>query len=245
MKASAWSSAVLTGLLLLARPVAAQESEVPVEFSGSATLVSDYTFRGISQTLEDPAIQGGIDMSGPGTLYLGVWGSSLNFGETPVDDRAYTEVDVFGGVAPTLGGLDFDLGFVYYAYPGTSDSYDYDFLELGLGVSRGFAAVTAGVSAAFSPDYFGASESALYLGGSLEVPIPSTTISLAASLGNQTIDDNDAFGTPNYMDWSVGATIDAWGLGLGASFVGTNIEEADCFGGSDLCKPRLVLSLFR
>src|SRR5688572_20874605 len=106
MKARAWLSTILTGVVVLARPVAAQDSEVPVSFSGSATLVSDYTFRGISQTLENPAIQAGITASGPAGLYLGTWGSSLNFGEAASADRASAEVDVFGGLAQSLAGMD-------------------------------------------------------------------------------------------------------------------------------------------
>ena len=50
-----WMSTVVAGFLVLARPVAAQDVEV--EFGGSSTFVSDYTFRGISQTDQDPAVQ--------------------------------------------------------------------------------------------------------------------------------------------------------------------------------------------
>ena len=70
------SLAVVTTGLLLPRPMAAQE-DAPVTFTGNVAVKSDYTFRGISQTQEEVAIQGGMNGTGPAGLYLGVWGSSF------------------------------------------------------------------------------------------------------------------------------------------------------------------------
>src|SRR5688572_28041149 len=63
--------AVVTIGLLLPRPMAAQE-DAPVTFTGNVAVKSDHTFRGISQTLEEPAIQGGMNGTGPAGLYVGV-----------------------------------------------------------------------------------------------------------------------------------------------------------------------------
>ncbi|MDE2772507.1 MAG: TorF family putative porin [Gemmatimonadota bacterium] len=241
MSARVVSSAVVAGFLVAAASATAQE-DIAVSFSGSATLVNDYTFRGISQTGEAPAVQAGISAA-IGSVYLGTWGSSLDFGSVDADDRATAEVDLFGGVATSLGGAaDIDLGVFYYLYPG--GGFDgYDFVEFALGVSRGVGNVSAGVSAAYSPDFFGDSGSAIYLGGSLGLDIPTAPLSLSASLGRQSIDDNDAFGTPDYVDYSIGASLSTMGLSLGAAAVGTNLDESDCFGGDPLCKTRIVLSL--
>ncbi len=233
----------LSAALLLARPVAAQTAALPVSFSGNVAVTSDYTFRGISQTLDVMAIQGGIDAAGPVGLYAGVWGSSLNFGESSPDGRAQAEIDLYGGLGQTVAGADLDLGFIYYRYPGTHSASGYDFLELALGVSRDLKGASAGVKAAWSPDYFAASGSSLYVSGSLGVPIPSTPLSVSASVGHQTIEKNDAFGTPDYTDWSAGLSLGVWGVDVGASYVGTSLDKAACFGGSDLCESRLVLSL--
>ena len=241
MNARVVLSTVVAAVLVAAKPAIAQE-EMAVSFSGSAALTNDYTFRGISQTGEAPAVQAGI--SGEiGSVYLGTWGSSLDFGSVDADDRATAEVDLFGGVATSLGGAaDIDLGVIYYVYPG--GGFDgYDFVEFALGLSRGFASLSAGVSAAYSPDFFGDSGSAIYLSGSLGLDIPTTPLSLSASLGRQSIDDNDAFGTPDYVDYSVGASLSALGVSLGAAAVGTNLDESDCFGGDPLCKARVVLSI--
>ena len=79
--------------------------------SGNVAVTSDYAFRGISQTLEEPAIQGGIDLEHPTGLYLGTWGSSLNFGEDM--PRAQVELDVYGGFGFSAAELfDVDLGLI-------------------------------------------------------------------------------------------------------------------------------------
>ncbi len=240
MSARVLSLTVVAGLLVFARPAVTQEIEVSV--SGSAAMVNDYTFRGISQTGEGPAVQAGIT-GAVGSVYLGTWGSSLDFGSVDAADRATAEVDIFGGIATSLGGAaDLDLGVVFYAYPGGGfDSYN--FVEFALGLSRGFSNVSAGVSAAYSPDYFADSGSAFYMGGSLGLDIPTTPLSLSATVGRQKIDDNVAFGTPDYVDFSVGASLSALGVSVGAAAVGTNLDEDECFGGDPLCKTRVVLSL--
>src|SRR5688572_14521948 len=230
ISAPSWSS--LTAALVLALPAGAQDS--PVTFTGSIAAVSDYTFRGISQTLEDPAIQGGIT-GAAGPVYLGFWGSNVDFGEAfaNTDEEragATAEVDLFGGVKFNLGTIAaLDLGAIYYAYPGADDDSNYNFFEVGLGLSRPISTVTTGLKVGYSPDFFLSSGNSLYLGATLGVPVGP--LSLAASVGKQSIDENDVFGTPDYIDYSVGATFSTMGIGLGAALVGTDIDDSECFGG--------------
>jgi uncharacterized protein (TIGR02001 family) len=245
-------STVVAGVLAIATPAAAQEDPA-VTFSGSAALVSDYTFRGISQTLEDPAIQAGIT-GAAGPVYVGLWGSNVDFGETFVATdgeraRATAEVDFIGGVKVPLGVADADLNFTYFAYPGAADASNYDFMEFTLGLSKALGPVSVGVKGAYSPDFFLASGSSIYFGGTLGLGIPNTPLSLAAAFGKQSIDENSTFGTPDYMDYSVGASLSTMGIGIGASLVGTDIDDADCFGGSapfgGTCGARAVFSISR
>lgn len=219
---------------------AAQE----VEVAGNVSVVSDYAFRGISQTLEEPAIQGGIDASLPHAVYLGVWGSSVNFGED-LDGgaRAQVEMDVYGGIAPSIAGFDVDLGAIYYAYPGAADSRNYNFLEVAASLGRAFGPLSAGVSGAWSPDFYAASGTGLYGAGNVSFGMPNTPISLDGTLGYQGIEKNDVFGTPDYMVWNIGASAEVLGLGIGAGFTGTDLDEEDCFGGMELCSTRFILSV--
>lgn len=244
MKGLKCFGAALAAFLATGPSLAAQEPAT-VTTVGSMSLVSDYSFRGISQTQKKIAIQGGLEIDAPGGIYLGAWGSSLNFGESDGLVRAQVETDVVGGIRKSLGGAAFDLGFVFYGYPGTNDAYDYNFLEFALGASRTFSSLTAGVKGYVSPDYFAASGSSVYVNGSLGLAIPNSPISLLGAVGHQTIDDNAAFGTPDYLDWSVGASVKVIGLTLGAAAVGTDLKEAECFGGAELCKARLVFSVAR
>ncbi len=114
----------LVGAVLLSSPVVAEEKPlIPGEFSANVGLFSDYTFRGISQTTEKPAIQGGFDysldtgVSGIG-IFLGAWASNVDFNDA---GQANIEIDWYGGVSKTFGGVDVSAGFLYYSYPGAAD----------------------------------------------------------------------------------------------------------------------------
>lgn len=246
MKGLIAAGAVL-GLSLGGAPLGAQEAppEAMGWFSANVSVASDYAFRGISQTLGEAAIQGGMDLAHPLGLYLGAWGSSVNFGEDLASGaRAQMELDVYGGVAGApLGLVELDLGFVYYTYPGAAGGRGYDFLELGLDAGRDLGPVSTAASLRYSPDFFAGSGTGLYYGGALGVPVSRLTLS--GSVGRQTVEENGTFGTPDYVEWGLGAAVDAAGFQLGGRYLSTDLSAADCFGGSDLCGARFVLSLSR
>ena len=96
-------------------PAAAPAS--PHTFTGNLSLVSDYRFRGISQTFGKPAIQGGFDYSHASGIYLGNWNSNVSEGAGfPAGNL---EMDFYGGYKPTFGDFGLDIGTIYYYYPGT------------------------------------------------------------------------------------------------------------------------------
>jgi len=121
----------------VAAPAAADEGR-KFTYSFNIGATSDYVFRGISQTDNDPTIQGGIDL-GYGILYAGWWASGLDF-EAGLND-AKVEMDWYGGIRPTWGKATFDLGVIYYTYPGSGPilplvTYpDLNYVELKAGVS--------------------------------------------------------------------------------------------------------------
>lgn len=239
------SVAGLAGVVLVmaaAAPAQAQEIEV----SGNVSIANDYAFRGISQTLEEPALQGGLDLGFPMGFYAGVWGSSVNFGEDlGAGPRAQLELDGYAGIAPTVGPLALDLGGIYYTYPGAADGRNYNFFEVygSAGVEAG--PVGVGVSGAYSPDFFAGSGTGFFGGAEASAGIPDTPFGLSGSFGRQWIETNANFGTPDYSVWSAGASADVSGFGLGASVVGTSLDEDECFGGSELCGTRLIVSVGR
>jgi uncharacterized protein (TIGR02001 family) len=96
-----------------AAPAAAQS---PHTFTGNVALVSDYRFRGISQTWGKQAIQGGFDYAHTSGFYLGTWASNIS------GDQYYSgnmEWDLYGGYKWEVAkDLTLDIGAIYYYYPG-------------------------------------------------------------------------------------------------------------------------------
>jgi uncharacterized protein (TIGR02001 family) len=83
----------------------------------NAGVVSDYRYRGISQTRLKPAVQGGLDYTAGG-LYLGAWASSIKWVKDAYGD-AQVEVDLYGGYKGELvkDTLSYDVGMLAYLYP--------------------------------------------------------------------------------------------------------------------------------
>lgn len=204
-------------------------SGFPGKFSGNVGFVSDYTFRGISQTREKPALQGGVDYNHPSGFYIGAWGSSIDFNDT---DRASLELDGYGGYSYTIDRWTLDGRFTYYAYPGAKAALDYDYYEIAGNVTYDFGIPKLTGSINYSPDYFAESGNAVYYSLAADVPLVRG-FGLNAKVGYQSIDDRVRFGVPSYMDWSVGATYDWRGFTFGLQYVDTDLSKTECVDGCD------------
>ena len=98
-------------------------------FTGNVGLYSQYVFRGISQTNEKPAVQGGFDLGHKSGFYVGTWASNISWISTDIRSphrrRASSsmEWDFYGGYKGSLpADFGYDLGVLYYWYPGTYPS---------------------------------------------------------------------------------------------------------------------------
>mgnify|MGYP006279613339 FL=1 len=105
----------IIGAALLGASLSALAAD-PAPFTGNITLASDYKFRGFSQTNFKPALQGGFDYTDKSGFYVGNWNSNV---EQSLYNGASLEMDVYGGYKGTAGALSYDLGAIYYAYPGS------------------------------------------------------------------------------------------------------------------------------
>ena len=109
----------------------AAEDDVQI-LSGSFGIGSDYTFRGISQTLGGSAIQASVDLSLRSGAYAYAWGSNVDFvpdGEP--DDGASHEINLAIGYATDISAdWNFDVALIRYLFPGTAIDTDYDYNEL-------------------------------------------------------------------------------------------------------------------
>jgi uncharacterized protein (TIGR02001 family) len=200
---------------------AAQAAPAPSPITGNMSIVSDYRFRGISQTFELPAIQGGIDYAHESGIYLGNWNSSVS--GLSFTDTAGIEMDFYGGFKKSFGDIGFDIGLLQYYYPGakTGAGEKYDTLEGYVGASWKW--LTLKYSHAFS-DFFGLPNSDgsgyLDLGFTMEV---APKLNLVAHFGMQTIKN---FEPLEYNDWKLGVTYDLNGWVLGAAYIDTDADSA-------------------
>lgn len=93
------------------------------ETSGNVSLTSDYIFRGVSQTNQKPALQGGVEFAADSGVYIGAWGSNVSWlsdgSSTQAPLSSSLELDVFGGYRGSVSqAVTFDVGGLYYWYPG-------------------------------------------------------------------------------------------------------------------------------
>jgi uncharacterized protein (TIGR02001 family) len=110
-----------TMVMAQAAPAAAPAS--PHTFTANVGLVSDYLFRGISQTRGKPALQGGADYSHSSGLYAGIWGSNIKWVSDAQNTSVPLEIDVYGGFKNAFAGGDwnYDVGLITYNYSGSKD----------------------------------------------------------------------------------------------------------------------------
>src|SRR5436305_14591042 len=89
----------------------------PWDFAFGSALMNDYIFRGITQSNHKPSVAAYFEprynLNKDLQLYIGVAGESISF-----PNRAAAELDVYGGIRPTIGMFAFDFGVWGYLYPG-------------------------------------------------------------------------------------------------------------------------------
>ena len=236
-KAYFFTTAVTAAALLFAgaQPAfAAEESSFPGTFSGNVGATTEYSFRGIAQSDEHPALQGGIDWGHDSGLYLGFWGSSIDFADATV------EMDFYGGMTGNFSEqFTWDAGFIYYAYPGSADGLNYDFIEAKGALGYDFSVVAMNASVNYSPDYFAGSGDSFYYSLGADVPLPHD-FSLSGHVAYQDIDDEAAFGVPDYFDWSAGIGY-AWNnFDFSLAYIDTDLDSGEC---ADGCDERVIFSL--
>lgn len=221
----AFIAATVAATFALSLPLTAHAQETQPEFSFNAAITSDYVWRGFSQSNEDPALQGGIDLT-YGNFYAGTWASAVDFG-----DGTDAEWDFYAGFNTTTGAIDWDLGVTYYTYVGEPKDADYHFVEFKVAASHTFDQLTIGAAVHFSPDFYGVDKEATYLEGTAEYAI-SERWSLSGGVGRQFLD--------------VSSDYTAWNLGVGVNLtdkVSLDARYWDASVKSPLSDPRLALTL--
>ncbi|GAA6211727.1 TorF family putative porin [Hyphomicrobiales bacterium 4NK60-0047b] len=223
------------------------ERERP-ELSANVALTSDYIFRGISQTQEGPAIQGGFDASYK-MFYAGVWASNLDFGgDDNGNDIANIEIDLYAGIKHKFGAIEADLGVIYYAYPGAEDpTAELDYVEIKFGAS-GNLTDKIGLSGTlyYSPDYTGETgETLTYEGG---VSIALGTYGRFSPTFTGTVGYVDFLESANealsYTYWNAGVEVGfAEKFTLDLRYWDTDIDDDHASGLADESEERFVATV--
>ena len=219
--------ATLTGLSGAVFADETPASPFGLSVTGTAALTSDYRFRGVTQTFNDPAVQAGFVLSHASGAYAGVWGSNVDFGGT-----AHIELDPYIGYATTLDSFAnkpvLDVGLWYYAYPSESDL---NWLELYGKLTfkdvlvQGASLLTA---VNYTNDYAGKDENSWNVNATYSVPFGTTGFGGVAALGYTQADEYDfGGGDDHYVDWKAGVTYSfasVSGLTAELAAVGTDID---------------------
>ena len=186
---TAAAAALALGLTGLAAPASAQDAKVAFNVG----VTSDYVFRGYSQTNEDPAIQGGVDLTA-GSFYAGAWASNVDFG-----DDTDAEVDVYGGYRTEAAGFALDFGVIGYLYAGEPDGADYNYAEFKAAASRPVGPATFGAAVYYSPDFFGAADKEATYAEVNAAFSPADKWTISGAVGQQWLDVSD-----DYLTWNAG-----------------------------------------
>ena len=233
---------VLAALALSGTAFAQSTAAVAPDYTLSFNVgaVTDYRYRGISQSRLKPALQGGADFAHKSGAYVGLWASSIKWikdagGDAPV------ELDLYGGYKGTAGAVGYDVGILRYQYPSHDLPTSPNTTELYVAGTWGPATLKYSHSVT---NLFGFADSKNSYYVDLSAPFDlGSGWSVTPHIGYQKVKNNGDF---SYTDYAVTVGKD-FGNGLSASamVVGTDSDDALYVSpsGKHLGKTGLVLGV--
>lgn len=237
-------------------PMAAPAAVSPWDIAFGGVVMSDYNFRGVSQSNNGPSAGAYFEPqlnTGVGTFYVGLAGYAIEWPSAPAygftDPSA--EIDLYGGWRNTWGAFSLDLGVIYYHYPSelfngfTTDS---DFWEIyAKGSYAVTPALTIGANVFYTPDLLNYSETfasggisadaaAFYFSATGKWVTPWTNGDLGAyisgEIGHWAIDDAGWVASllpdPSYTYFNAGIAFTYKAITLDLRYHGTDQNVADC-----------------
>ncbi|GIU09054.1 TorF family putative porin [Shewanella morhuae] len=222
---------VAAGLLLI--PAAAN-----AQLSATIKATSDYTFNGVSQTDNGPALQGSLDYGFDSGWYVGSFASNVDFGG---DDDTWLELDAYAGKVYQLSErLNLDIGLAYYTYHGDSFSDDYNYPELYSKLGYDTSLGHSEAKLTYTWDYFG-------LGGGHYTMLLGHTISIAEGHDIRLSVDRSTSLDEDRWSWDGGKSFNHYRIAYMTDWSGFNFSLAaeDTSMNLDTSDERLVLSVSR
>lgn len=232
--------ALAAATLVLSGAAMAQAKAPEPDFTLSANVgvVSDYRYRGISQTRLKPALQGGADLAHKSGFYLGVWASSIKWIKD-AGGGSSAEVDVYGGYKFSAGPIGMDVGVLAYVYDANRLNPNAETQEIYVAGSYGPATLkySHSVSNLFG---FANSKNSGYLDLSATFDLGNGW-SVVPHIGHQTVKRNGNF---SYTDFSLTGAKD-FGNGFSASLalVGADTNAYTGPGGKNLGRTAAVVGV--
>ena len=214
---------VLTGLMAMPALATAAEESSPHSITGNLGFASDYRFRGISQTFEEPAIQGGFDYAHTSGFYAGTWASNVEEAELAGSNM---EWDVYGGYTFNVGDVAVNVGGLYYWYPGKDEEaagFDPNTFEVYAGATWKWLNVKYSHS---TTKLFGIPDSSGsgYLEANASFALPYD-VTLGLHVAKQFVaGDIGGVSNEDYMDWKIGVTKPILGFNVGLAYVDTDVD---------------------
>jgi uncharacterized protein (TIGR02001 family) len=251
-------SKYLNSLILaaLAAPGVAMADAAPAAAPAPAVVanvgwVSNYVFRGITQTIGKPAIQGGFDYSHASGFYAGVWGSNVNWiiGSMPQAGNASLETDTYLGIRNSFAtDYSYDVGFIRYNYFGTytpAPGFAKADTNEAYG-SIGWKWISAKLSYATGGSFLTVPGAAgtTYIEANISYPVADSGFTLGAHIGKQKYKGTPADALvaagfdPSYQDYKVNVTKDFSGYVVGLAFSNTNAKSGGYYTYPSLGVPR-------
>lgn len=230
-------SLIALALSAVALPAFADEP-APDPLSFNVGAVSEYRYRGISQTRLKPALQGGIDYADPSGFYVGTWASTIKWIKDAGGD-AQVEVDLYGGYKTEVAkGLTLDVGLLQYLYPSNKLNPSANTLEFYGALS--FGPVTAKYSHSTTNLFgFADSKNSGYFDVTANFDL-GDGMTLSPHVGHQTVKHNSG---ASYTDYSLTLAKDFSGLVVSGALIGTDAKGYLGPNGKDLGKTMLVVGL--
>ena len=227
--AAAAGLALAAGVARAEDAPAAPAAAAPPDFTvtGSAALVSQYRFRGLTQSDNKPAVQGSFQISHKSGFYLATWGSS-GTNQYPNFNNG-TEIDVYGGYTHALGksGVTFDGGVYGYIYPNAPAN---NLFEVYGSLTKAYGPVSAKVGLNWAPnqEYFKTfatpSRYSVYEYAELTFSPPAASAySLHGHVGHT--GGGLDYGR-DYVDYAVGGSYKWKALTFDLSLVGSSLSHA-------------------
>ena len=241
LKLAALAASLFASGAVLAQAAPSSKAPDP-EYTASVNIgaVTDYRYRGISQSRLKPAIQGGADFAHKSGFYIGTWASSIRWIEDGGGD-ANAEVDIYGGYKFTAGPVGLDVGVLRYLYPNSSLPVNPDTTEIYIAGTYGPATLkySHSVTNLFG---FADSKNSFYLDLNATIDTGFWGLSFVPHIGYQRVNNYSDF---SYIDWSLGLTKD-FGNGLSASLAYVDTDTNNYIAptnGKNLGKSTAVLGV--